>query len=536
MSPTVSLLDISSLSSLVSEFRRTMRGLLDGLCDDLEAHYGPAVQRLHLPISFFRMVARTLQPEAFSGWKVVGWIEALNDLTYFIDLREQICEEGERGPSREFVSILLSHCEEQFYEHSYVEEVFPAGSPKGTGLRTRVEALCRRLAQDITQESLFLVPGLPCEWLAGQGKHVWTLPCELGPHFERGEREGCISLGLDGAHLQPVGRIRSVLAKGTPSARFIVRHKEIALLLNGVPFCVPLNEQGVEGRWRYVPPRWVRLPGPDRVGGLTLGPTLVYAKDRTPWKLIQTDEAYVKRLQQGLAVLEEAWPVGASLLALLTSRIIPLRAPGVVSFSYRDRPGLSFINTFERDEVDLLDDMIHENSHHHLNLLLRKYRVYRHDRNREIFYSPWRRSLRPLRGILHATFTFTMGALLFERLSSYGGTSGKSLEVQRGPAGSKQFIERHVAKIRFRGIEEVASVRYSLRDLHDIARRGHWLTAPGLSLVQTLRRSITHVHRSLGSFQEEIMRSRYGPDLRRHLRELEAAGKSYRRILSKHGP
>ena len=100
----------------------------------------------------------------------------------------------------------------------------------------------------------------------------------------------------------------------------------------------------------------------------------------------------------------------------LTSRLVPLDAPGVVSFSYRHRPGLSFINTVERDDLDLIDDVVHENSHHHLNVLLRKHRLYRAGHQEEIFYSPWRRSLRPLRGILHASFTFTMGALLFERV------------------------------------------------------------------------------------------------------------------------
>ena len=74
--------------------------------------------------------------------------------------------------------------------------------------------------------------------------------------------------------------------------------------------------------------------------------------------------------------------------------------------------------------LDLIDDLIHENSHHHLNLLLRKHVMYRGDHNQQIFYSPWRRSLRPLRGILHATFTFTMGALLFQRLSSWASGRG----------------------------------------------------------------------------------------------------------------
>ena len=49
---------------------------------------------------------------------------------------------------------------------------------------------------------------------------------------------------------------------------------------------------------------------------------------------------------------------GIDSLALLTSRIVPLNAKGVVSFSYRHRPGLSAINCFERDDPDLIDDLI----------------------------------------------------------------------------------------------------------------------------------------------------------------------------------
>ena len=77
------------------------------------------------------------------------------------------------------------------------------------------------------------------------------------------------------------------------------------------------------------------------------------------------------------------------MLALFTSRLIPLKAVGVVSFSYRHRPGLSFVNCFDRDNLDLIDDLIHENSHHHLNLLLRKHVIYHGDHNQQIFYSPW---------------------------------------------------------------------------------------------------------------------------------------------------
>ena len=41
---------------------------------------------LHLPIEWFRMIERSLGQAEFSHWKVVGWIESLNDLLYFVDI------------------------------------------------------------------------------------------------------------------------------------------------------------------------------------------------------------------------------------------------------------------------------------------------------------------------------------------------------------------------------------------------------------------------------------------------------------------
>ena len=141
-------------------------------------------------------------------------------------------------------------------------------------------------------------------------------------------------------------------------------------------------------------------------GCVTVGPTLRYGKNREPKTRSTTDAMQIARIGRSWLAIERAWPEGHALMKLLTSRVIPLDAPGVVSFSYRHSPGLSFVNCFDRDNLDLIDDLIHENSHHHLNLLLRKSVLYRGDRNQQVFYSPWRRCLRPIRGILHAAFTF----------------------------------------------------------------------------------------------------------------------------------
>jgi HEXXH motif-containing protein len=230
----------------------------------------------------------------------------------------------------------------------------------------------------------------------------------------------------------------------------------------------------------------------------------------------------VERISRAWRTIQAAWPEGHEVLALLTSRIVPLKAKGVVSFSYRHRPGLSFINCFDRDNLDLIDDLIHENSHHHLNLLLRKYVMYHGDHNQQIFYSPWRRSLRPLRGILHATFTFTMGAMLFERLSSWASRRGGSARWNK--AG---LTRRDLQRARFRCLEEVESVRYSLQDLHYADHHLGWLTGSGRHLMGQLAEAIDRVDADSHRFKREVLRSTFGPSLRRHIKELRKARQTY---------
>jgi HEXXH motif-containing protein len=230
----------------------------------------------------------------------------------------------------------------------------------------------------------------------------------------------------------------------------------------------------------------------------------------------------VERIKRAWTIIQEAWPEGQEVVALLTSRIVPLKAKGVVSFSYRHRPGLSFINCFDRDDLDLIDDVIHENSHHHLNLLLRKHVMYHGDHNQQIFYSPWRRSLRPLRGILHATFTFTMGAMLFERLSTWASGFGGSARWKR--AG---LTLRDLQRARFRCLEEVESVRYSIQDLEYASWHLKWLTGSGQRLVKQLAESIEQVEQNIAPHRKAVLASKFGPALRKHVKELQQAHQTY---------
>jgi hypothetical protein len=511
------LLDVPLLARLQEEFRLSMKRLLSDLCLDLEGQYADVGKSLALPVAYFRFLGQALERDTYAHWKVVGWIEALNDLVYFIDLLQQIREE--QNP-REFAEQLFAECEEKFFESSYLDDLFPRGVSQASGLERRLNELCARLTQELTQESLCLVPGLPMLWCVSRKIPSWTIEAELGGNAERAEMFGTMAVGMEGDIYEAPPSVKRTIKQSSGQAAILVQPHELSLKV-GRTVAVLCMRRGnrLEWSWRHRPPVVAMEP---RSRAITVGPTLVYGKDRQPRTVASTSADQVERIKQAWTVVQEAWPEGYEVLALLTTRIIPLKAKGVVSFSYRHRPGLSFINCFERDNLDLIDDVIHENSHHHLNLLLRKQILYHGDRNQQIFYSPWRRSLRPLRGILHATFTFTMGAMLFERLSTWA--SGRGGSARWKQAG---LTSRDLQRARFRCLEEVESVRYSVQDLEYANWHLKWLTGSGQRLVKQLAETIEQVEHNIAYHRKAVLASKFGPSLRRHTKELQQARQTY---------
>jgi HEXXH motif-containing protein len=512
----MSLLDAAAISRLQIEFCQSMRTLLIALCRDLERHYAALAARLELPVGYFRFLAYTFDRAAFSNWKVVGWIEAFNDLTYFIDLLSQV---GQERDQQGFAEQLFSECEETFFENSYLDELFPRGLAQAGGLAGRLHRLCLRLALEITQESLFFDPRQALQWMKREGRRSWMVSGRLESSFERAEQAFTIPVGIEGGALMAPARVRRALRRPARRLTFLLNRYEIALKAGrSFPLC---TWRGGAVQWHWPRREPVGTPAAPS-GPPTVGPTLRYGNNREAKAVSVTDVRQVARIGRAWETVRRAWPEGHRVLELLTSRVVPLRATGVVSFSYRHRPGLSFINCFDRDNLDLIDDLVHENSHHHLNLLLRKHVLYHHDRNQQIFYSPWRKSLRPLRGILHAAFTFTMGALLFARLSSWAeSTQGKRFwrEAELKP--------RHLVRARFRGLEEIESVRYSLRDLEYAGRHLKWITASGARLVRQLEDAIAGAEDQLSRHRRAILVSPFGPSLRRHVSELHQARRLY---------
>ena len=515
------MLDAAAIRRLQPEFRRSMRTLLRTVCLDIERHYRQMADRIGLPADFFRFVGARLHSSAYSNWKVVGWIEALNDLVYFLDLLRQIRHERDR---RDFAEQLFEECKEQFFENSYLDELFPLGRAQSRGLAGRLQSICARLALDVTQESIFLDPLQTFEWMQRRRRRSWTVPARLNSSFERAEEGFSVRVGYDGSACVAPAAVRKAVGNPARRIKLVITTNDIVVQASGShPLC---TQHGRDIRWHW-PRRIYGQSGPAS-DAFTIGPTLRYGKNREPASLSPTDDKQIARIARASLAIRRSWPEGHALLTLLTTRVIPLDAPGVVSFSYRHRPGLSFINCFERDNLDLIDDLIHENSHHHVNLLLRKHALYHRDRNQQVFYSPWRRSLRPLRGILHATFTFTMGALLFARLSAWGETAqGKSQWREAG------LTPRHLVRARFRCLEEIESVRYSLFDLEQ-ARRLKWMTTAGAGLVKQLEAAIASAECHMSGHRTAVLASSFGPSLRRHAVELRQARERYGLLNARH--
>jgi hypothetical protein len=73
----------------------------------------------------------------------------------------------------------------------------------------------------------------------------------------------------------------------------------------------------------------------------------------------------------------------------------------------------------------------------------------------------------------------------------------------------------------------VESVRYSLQDLHYADHHLGWLTGSGRRMVGQLSEAVEQVRQSITPYEKGVMRSVFGPALRRHKKELNQARHTY---------
>jgi hypothetical protein len=185
---------------------------------------------------------------------------------------------------------------------------------------------------------------------------------------------------------------------------------------------------------------------------------------------------FLKNIGRALEIIKNYSPESYSRFCHFSHTIIPIKEKRVVSYSSQKLPGYSVINLYHRDFIDLLDDLIHENGHHHLNYYL-NYTQLIHEDNDKIYYSPWRKSLRPVRGIYHAVFTFYWGMKLFRDLS---------LKVFEDKINIFKLTDLQKNKIRFRYLEEYLMLEFSFDELLLIEAQGK-MTAAGKKVIKDIR-------------------------------------------------
>ena len=179
--------------------------------------------------------------------------------------------------------------------------------------------------------------------------------------------------------------------------------------------------------------------------------------------------AFKENITKALGNIKKAAPHLHATFKSFTHTIVPVNEKGIVSYSMQSLPGYSSINMFDRDQIDLMDDLLHENGHHFLNTFLNHQDLINEDDDK-IYYSPWRKALRPIRGIYHAVFTFYWALELYFHLD----IAAKKKVLS--------FGKEEMVKIKFRFLEEFYMLEYCKQDLSHafknkrVTKEGHQLT------------------------------------------------------------
>lgn len=192
-----------------------------------------------------------------------------------------------------------------------------------------------------------------------------------------------------------------------------------------------------------------------------------------------------EKIEKALNIIQTIAPKLYSTFCQFTKVIIPVDDPGIVSFSMQELPGFSSLNLFNRDFVDLLDDLLHENGHHYLNSILNHTHLINED-DEMIYYSPWRKSRRPIRGIYHAYFTFYWALLLFDKLT----------EENESGLNSKQLN-----KCRLRFCEEFLMLNYCWDDLVDAEEKGK-IETQGMEVIRPIQ---SHIEKLSAKFEKDFL-------------------------------
>lgn len=198
------------------------------------------------------------------------------------------------------------------------------------------------------------------------------------------------------------------------------------------------------------------------------------------------------KIEIALKVIRKFSPSSWERFVAFTDIIIPIRQSEFVSYSHQELPGVSMINLYNRDFVDLMDDLLHENGHHHLNHYLNTGKLI-DEPAENIYYSPWRRTLRPLRGIFHAYFTFFWAFKLFSDLAS----------AKDQDSIWYLFSVREKEKIFWRAVEEFYMLEFSFQDLKWAHTQG-LINKRGWDLILGQRKELQRMKKKIPLWERKI--------------------------------
>jgi hypothetical protein len=242
----------------------------------------------------------------------------------------------------------------------------------------------------------------------------------------------------------------------------------------------------------------------------------VEGKDlRLMTKSLKEMKDFSQRIELALEIIRTHSPTSWDRFSAFTDVIVPIKNPEFVSYSHQDLPGYSMINMYHRDFVDLIDDLLHENGHHHLNFYLNLEMLIEEPLD-NIYYSPWRKTLRPLRGIFHAYFTFYWAFKLFSDL----------LTAPSPNTPHYSFSEDELEKIIWRAIEEYYLLTYSFDDLK-WARKKRLIHEKGWQLIEEQQKELKKFAKKLPLLEKKIKIHR------QDLRELKKTLHEARRVYAK---
>lgn len=224
---------------------------------------------------------------------------------------------------------------------------------------------------------------------------------------------------------------------------------------------------------------------------------------------------FSQKIETALKIIRKFTPDSWDRFTAFTEVIVPIAQPEFVSYSHQDLPGYSMINLYHRDFVDLMDDLLHENGHHHLNYYLNQGKLIDEPVD-NIYYSPWRRTLRPLRGVYHAYFTFFWAFRLFSALAS-----ARDID-----SIFYTFSTSEKEKIYWRSVEEFHMLNYTYKELK-WAKKSGLIKEAGWKLIEEQQKELKKKARYIPQWEKKL--KHHKKDLKNLKAVLKKAEKDYLR-------